>query len=481
MPVKDFRNKVRAYCRLAAKSQQELAKALNMHHTTLSAKLNGLDNTTLTIPEVKMIVQTLIEWEVIRDKAEVWELLAGLDYGSTVFSETEWQTAPLNRLENKSFQSKATRSKTKPSIQFKSNLPNYTTAFIGRTIELNALVRLVVNEKKRLISLVGMGGTGKTRLSVEVCRKLAQEQILETVFVRLAEVIEPEHVLTTLAETLELKAIDGQPLLENLQTSLKNKPLLLVLDNFEQVIAATPLLTKLLAGTNSLQIMLTSRVELPLSNQHQFQINPFSLPDYGQISRKTNLLEILAENEAVQLFELRTQMIKQDFRLDKTNVMTVANICRQLEGLPLGIELAATRLKYISIQNLEQQLTRRLSLIPNPQSNLPARHQTLRAVLQWSYDLLSVEEKRIFELIAVFRGGCTVEMLKQISAEQHNSGLSLNYIVQWLLTKNLVSPQDSDSAYPRYFMLETVREFALEELNQKNTLNFFQKRHAEYF
>jgi len=291
------------------------------------------------------------------------------------------------------------------------NLPGQLTPLIGRAREIQAVCSLLRQPAVRLVTLTGPGGVGKTRLSLQVATELIDEFADGICFVPLAPIRDPDLVTSTLAQALGLKETNEQPLRDLLKASLQNKRLLLLLDNFEQVLAAAPRLADLLADCPHLNILVTSRAVLHLRGEHEFPVPPLALPDFTHLPES----EALAQYAAVALFLECTRAVKPGFELTPANSRAIAEICIRLDGLPLAIELAAARSKLLPPQALLARLRHRLHVLTSAARDVPLRQQTLRHALAWSYDLLDTQEQRLFRCLSVFVGGCTLEAVESLS------------------------------------------------------------------
>src|SRR5258708_1852641 len=299
-----------------------------------------------------------------------------------------------------------------------NNLPAQLTPLIGREAEVADVCALVRRPKGRLVTLTGTGGVGKTRLGLQAAAHVLEDFGDGVYFVSLAPVSQPDLVLPTLAQTFDLKETPDWLPLEHLKAYLREKQLLLLLDNFEQVIAVAPLLVALLQACPALKMLVTSRARLRVSGEHEFSVPPLALPDLHHLPEHAALLEYAA----VALLLQRAQALKPDLQLTADNARTIAEICLRLDGLPLAIELAAARLKLLSPQALLARLTHPLPVLTGGVQDAPVRQQTLRNSLAWSYDLLTAQEKRLFRWLSVFVGGCTLEAAEAVCQAHHEDG-----------------------------------------------------------
>jgi len=378
-----------------------------------------------------------------------------------------------------------------------NNLPAQITPLVGREHEIEAVRQLLLKAEVRLVTLTGPGGIGKTSLSLQVAISLLDEFAHGVFFVGLAAISDPELVLPTIAQTLGIRENRSKPLRESVIEYLCDKRLLLVLDNLEQVVAAAPVVADLLAACPQLKILVTSRIVLRLKGEREYPVEPLPAPD----PRATISKEAFSQYAAVELFIQRARAVKPDFEVNNDNAPAVAEICFRLEGLPLAIELAAARLKLFSPQALLARLGSRFELLRDGPRDMPARHQTLRQAIAWSYDLLSSAEQAFFQRLAVFVGGCSLEAVEAIcnaarlsspkSAEDANKlaldaldGLTA-LIDQSLLRQAQTKDAKSDisrEGEPRFVMFETIREFALERLQASgDDWQATRRRHADFF
>src|SRR5262245_1471679 len=363
------------------------------------------------------------------------------------------------------------------------NLPVQPTPLIGRERVSAAACALLRRAEVRLLTLTGPGGTGKTRLGLQVAADLLEDFEDGVFFVPLAAIRDSALVASSIARTLRLQERAGQVLLDSLKESLQDKQMLLVLDNFEQVVAAAPLVAELLAACPRLKCLVTSRVVLRLSGEHEFPVPPLELPD----PRHLPAVETLSQYAAVALFIQRALAVKPDFQVDNANAPAVAEICVRLDGLPLAIELAAARLKLLPPQAILARLGRRLELLRGGARDVPDRHQTLRQAIAWSYDLLEAGEQALFRRLAVFARGCTLEAAGAVCHAGHDHaagpGPSLEMLdgVASLVDKSLLRQQEQASGEPRFRMLETIREYGLECLTASGEEPGVRRAHADYY
>jgi predicted ATPase/DNA-binding SARP family transcriptional activator len=366
-----------------------------------------------------------------------------------------------------------------PTIDHASpnNLPEPPTPLIGRERELAELGALLRRPEVRLITLTGVGGSGKTRLALELAAAL-QDVFPDGVFlVELAPVHEAQLVGATIATTLGLKDAGAQPLPERLSAHLHHRRLLLVLDNFEHVVEVAPLLATLLGACRSLKMLITSRAALRLRGEHEVEVAPLAVPDL----QRPPGLDPDAQTAAVSLFVARARDVRPDFLMTPENAASIHEICVRLDGLPLALELAAARIKLLSPQVLLARLGSRLQLLTGGARDLPARQQTLRDTITWSYNLLTPTTQRLFQRLAVFVGGWTLEAAAAVCDEDGDLGLDVLDGMQALVNQSLVRQEQGLDGKPRFTMLETIREYALEQLGISGEQDLLGQRHATFF
>lgn len=361
------------------------------------------------------------------------------------------------------------------------NLPAQVTAFVGREQELANVKQRLEDPGVRLLTLTGPGGTGKTRLALQVASDLVGQYPDGVWFVPLAPIASAGRVASAIAEVLGVRESPGEPIAESLKSFLRTRRLLLVLDNFEHVVEAAPLVSSLLASDPGLQVLATSRTPLRISAENELPIEPLGLP-----SRQTGLRPKEAlTSEAVRLFVDRAQAVRAGFTLTAENVDAVVAICLRLDGLPLAIELAAARMRLLPPEAILARLDSQLSLLTGGSRDHPERQQTLRAAIGWSHDLLDVSEQALFRRLAVFVGGWTLQAAEAVVNAAPGPDIPVIDCLEALHANSLIRLAQADSqdasADPRFAMLQTIREFAREQLVSSGELDVVSEAHAAYF
>jgi predicted ATPase/class 3 adenylate cyclase len=360
---------------------------------------------------------------------------------------------------------------------YRNNLPLQPTPLIGREKEVLEVCNLLRDDETHLLTLTGPGGTGKTRLALQAAADLLDDFPDGTFFAQLATLTESELFSSTVAETLGVRETGEQPLEESLKDYLRERRLLLVLDNFEQVLGAAPAVAELLAVAPGLKILATSRAPLGLYGEQEFPVPPLTLPDLTS----SPSLESLTQYEAVGLFVERARAVKPDFQVTNESAPAVAEICVRLDGLPLAIELAAARIKMLPPQAMLQRLSSRLKLLTGGARDLPERQRTLRGAIEWSHALLERGEQVLFARLAVFSGGRTLEAIDAICDAEGDLPVDAFERVSSLLDKSLLRQEEGPGGEPRFVMLETVHEFAREKLEKSAEAGEIKRTHARYF
>jgi predicted ATPase/DNA-binding SARP family transcriptional activator len=348
-------------------------------------------------------------------------------------------------------------------------LPTPPTPLVGRGLEAVAVTALLRDEA-RLVTLTGAGGTGKTRLALAAAEALGRELRDGAVFVDLAAIRDPALLGPTIAQALEIT--EGASPEEALVEYLRDRRMLLLFDNFEQLIPHTELVGRLIAAAPRLLVLATSRAPLRLAAEHEYPVPPLALPEPDVAT-----FEQLASNDAVRLFVARARAVDPAFELNDRNAREVACICQRLDGLPLAIELAAARSKLFPPETMNRRLDRRLELLTGGARDRPARQQTLRATLEWSHELLDDAERAMFARLAVFAGGWTLEAAEAVCGQDGDDVLGP---LSSLVDDSLARRTSRSASEPRFAMLETVREYAIELLERAGETERFRRRHAEH-
>jgi predicted ATPase len=284
------------------------------------------------------------------------------------------------------------------------------TRLIGREQEVADIRALLLQDAVGLVTLTGPAGTGKTRLGLHLAADVAEQFPDGAHFVALDAITSPDLVPAAIAQALEIRDIGGRPVLDSLKAYLRSRRLLLVLDNFEQILSAAPMVSDLLGTSPGLKVLVTSRAPLGLQDEHEWPVPPLALPD----RQRTPPAAALSQVAAVALFVERAVAIRPSFAVTDENAPAVAEICHGLDGLPLAIELAAARVRLLTPRAMLSRLDRRLPLLTGGARDRPVRQQTLRAAITWSHDLLEPDEQRVFRRLAVFVGGFTLEAIEGV-------------------------------------------------------------------
>ena len=354
------------------------------------------------------------------------------------------------------------------------NLPAQLTQLVGRTAEVGAIIEQLRRPEVRLLTLTGTGGIGKTRLALEAASELVDEHEHGAFVVDLSAIADHRHVAAAIASTLGIVDFEGPRLVDGLKDHLRRKRMLLVLDNFEQVLEAAPLLNELLVAAPGLTMLVTSRAALRVTGARAFPVPPLRVPS----EQDMRIAERVSAYEAVRLFVDRAVCVKPDFTVTEENAPVVAEICHRLDGLPLAIELAAARVRLLPPAALLERLERRLALLVDGARDLPERQQTLRGAIAWSYDLLDVTERRLFRTLAVFAGGCTLEAAEAVYRATGQSADALEGIAS-LVDKSLLRQVESGGT-ARFVMLPTLREYGTEQLDAAGERDAAHRAHADY-
>jgi predicted ATPase/transcriptional regulator with XRE-family HTH domain len=470
-----FGERVRQHLRNGGYSQKQLAIAMSLNPRVLSRKLTGSSNAYLSHLEIKRIITTLAEWRAITTQDEALSLLDAAGVEPAIFTTEEWQIPPLNTLVKASVQSAPL-----PGADFQRALPASATRLIGREWAVDRLHRLLEREDVRLVTLVGPGGSGKTRLALHMASVLSPLFAHGACFVSLARVHDTELLPLTILQALQVGPSPDAPPLQSLASYLSNKQLLLVLDNFERVAAAASVLGELLAIAPNLKLLVTSRMVLHVYGEHEFIVPPLDMPPPDVPNKPADLLNY----GAIRLFVERAQAVQPDFTLTTENAPAIIQICARVDGLPLALELAAARIKILRPAALLDLLRQaRLPLLIGGPKDQPIRLQTMHDTISWSYDLLSPVEQTWFCRFSVFSGGWSLEAAEAMmfaSAADQELPPAIDILTQ-LVDSSLVVQLPATTRSARFTMLETVREYALARLTAQEDYPLLRDWHAWYY
>lgn len=359
------------------------------------------------------------------------------------------------------------------------NLPLQTTSLIGRDDDVELVRTMLARADTRVVTLTGPGGAGKTRLSLQVGADALDDYADGVFFVPLAAVRDPGLVLSAIATAMRIQETGSVPVGQLVADALRDKQLLLILDNVEQVVDASSDIAELVRACPRLSVLATSRIRLGIYGEREYQVPPLELPNPDELPS----LDALAANQSVRLFVDRATAAKPDFELNDTNAEAVAAICVRLDGLPLAIELAAARVRLLTPKAMLARMERRLPLLTGGARDLPARHQTLRDTIAWSHDLLSADEQRLFRRLSIFAGGWTIDAAEAVIdlADFDDPFLGVLDGLSALVDHNLVRQVEQPDGLPRFDMLQTIREFGQERLQAAGEMEAVAERHARYY
>src|SRR5215211_5729936 len=376
------------------------------------------------------------------------------------------------------------------SFQFKA-LPAPVTSLVGRSETAGTLAALLLHDEVRLLTLVGPPGVGKTRLGIQVAADVASLFHDGVCFVELATAQDASRVIPAIAAAMGFSESGSQSLGDTLNSALHDAQVLLVLDNFEHVCEAAPVITDLLAAVPAMKVLVTSRTVLHLTGEHTFIVEPLLLPGLGENVDS----ESITSSPAVMLFLQRARAVNFDLAPNAAQLRTIAEICTRLDGLPLAIELASTRVNILSLRELLQHLDQCLDLLPSGPVDATSHHQTMHGAVAWSYDLLDSDTQKVFRRLGVFAGGCTLaaaeticeDVIQEVRAISQSTPIKQVQPTSFLdrmaalLDHSLIQKTTTTDGEIRFTMLETLRAFAVEQLEAAGEVAMVQRRHAAYY
>jgi predicted ATPase/transcriptional regulator with XRE-family HTH domain len=409
--------------------------------------------------------------QIVVRLAEVFNILPNEQTSFLRFARGDWRSAPARKSEDTPWRA--------VDVLPRSNLPASTTSLIGRKYEVDVVREYLSNASIRLVTLIGPPGIGKTRLSLEVAREVLSNFPNGVFFVPLAPLDDPKLVAPTIVQTLGFVETKNQPPLERLKDGIEDKKMLLVLDNLEHLIeGAAPLISELLMTCPHLKILTTSRESLRVPGEWLYSVPTLDVPDTSQLS--SSEMEAVTEFPALALFAERARAVRSDFMLNTENVESIATICTQLDGLPLAIELIAARIRLMSPQSLLTHLNYQFTLYADGIRAVAPRQKTLHGAIAWSYDLLSVEEQRLFVYVSAFTGGFTLDAAGAIFSRT-STDKSVSDLITSLLDKSLLQRAIDERGELRFNMLMTIQQFALDHLRGMGEETEVRNWHLTYF
>ncbi len=473
-----FRKRVQELCRRSSPyddgrhaTQRDLAEAIGLHPTELSKRLNGVKDAHLSDRDVRAMVRTFAEWGAIQSQAEALDLLNLV--GCASFTAAEWQSPPLDMLTPLKGQA-ATAPPRTTQEQPRSNLPRALTSFVGRKREMAEVEQLM--SLTRLLTVTGAGGCGKTRLVLEVAGGLIASFADGVWLVELAALSDPQLVPQAIAAALGVREQPGSSLLDTLLAVLRGRELLLVLDNCEHLAqAVAELVHQLLLRCPKLQILTTSREPLRTDGEVIWRLPSMSLPE----PQVKTTLRSLAQYEAIRLFVERARAALPEMALTQSNAEAVREICTRLDGIPLALELGAVMVRVMSVEQIRAHLDDRFALLTTGSRTSLPRQQTLQALIDWSYNLLTEDEQRLLARLAVFAGGFSMEAAEAVCTDQRIKASAVVIGLGRLVDKSLVLKDEQEDT-ARYRLLETIRQYAADKLAAHDGEEV-RRCHAKYY
>ena len=493
-----FRKKVSDACRQMGRLQKQLASELGIDPKVLSRKLHGAKQAFLTNEQVKQVIKTLASWDAISTQVEAIELLTLMGLRRESFSDEEWKTAPLNRLEPAPRSDPAHTATAATARSAIPPLPVASASLIGREALVQTLLDRMRQPAVRLLTLSGTGGVGKTRLALKAARALQHDFADGVYFVSLATIHDAALVPSSIVQGLGLSepVMRGGPGSQDvssdedvLKSFLREKFLLLVLDNVEQIPGIASFLSDVLSTAPLLKVLVTSRTVLRLYGEHEFEVPPLEVCSLDALSNRG----YVSQFPAIRLFIERAQALNPAFHLTENNMATIAQICARLDGLPLALELAAARTKLFSLSAILEKLTDRtgqsLTFLRSPARDVPQRQQTLQDTLDWSYGLLDLPLQSLFRHLGIFPGGWTLDAVVAICLPRGKTATRDGTLdlIEALIDHSLVKRMMLEPGFVgeqgelRFYLLETIREYALKQLEASGEHEAAQRHHAEYY
>jgi non-specific serine/threonine protein kinase len=490
-----FREKVHAYRRPTGQLQKALADRVGVEPHVLSRKLHGVGGARLTHQDVKRIIGALAEWEAITHRTQAVELLALMGLRPGAFTAEEWNAPPLNRLETVSPPSDQTpHHATAPADQADvagtaqartgagaqvarrgNSLPLQITSFVGRERELVETAELLA--ATRLLTLTGTGGCGKTRLALALASQVQADFADGVWLVELAPFADPALVPRAVASVLGVRELHDRPLIGTLIDALRARHLLLLLDNCEHVVDGAALVAKAIVhACPHVTTLATSREALGITGEAVYPVPSLAVPDLSG----PPAVDRLRDYGAVRLFCDRARAARPGFALSEQNAGAVAQICRQLDGIPLAIELAAARVKLLTAEQIASRLDDRFRLLTAGDRTALPRHRTLQGLIDWSYDFLPAEEQALFRRLAVFAGGFTLEAAEGVCAGGTIAEHAVLALLSQLVDKSLVLVDDQGGE-SRYRLLETIRQYGADRLAEAGEAEAVRNRHRDWY